>query len=378
MNPPPAWDDLIAGLPEAHLLQSAEWGAFKSLYGWRVLPRLWLDDGRVVEGAGELPPGAVVQAAALVLKRRITPRWLPVKLPILYVPKGPLLDWPDAALRSRVLAGLQDLARRQGAIFIKIDPDLRLGSGVPGTPEDRPNSLGETAVQELLAAGWRYSAEQVQFRNTVLIDLKRSEEALLAAMKQKTRYNLRLAERKGVVVRSGGLPDLEMLYQMYAETSLRDGFVIRERGYYLTLWNSFISAGLAEPLVAEWEGQPVAGMLLFHFAGRATFLHGMSRSEQRDKMPGYLLQWEAMRRAQVLGCHSYDLWGAPETFAEGDPLWGVYRFKEGFNGQVVRTLGAYDFPANPSAYRLYSNMLPRLLEIMRRRGRQQTAQTLGA
>jgi lipid II:glycine glycyltransferase (peptidoglycan interpeptide bridge formation enzyme) len=95
-------------------------------------------------------------------------------------------------------------------------------------------------------------------------------------------------------------------------------------------------------------------------------------------MPGYRLQWFAMQRARQTGCHTYDLWGAPETFAEGDPLWSVFRFKEGFNGQVVRTCGAYDYPASPLAYRLFTRLLPRLLEVLRRRGRQQTALSIGA
>jgi len=381
---PAAWDDLIAGLPGAHLLQSAEWGDFKAQYGWRPYHCHWLADGRMLEGPADLPAGVPaglpagvqVQAAALVLQRRIAPRGFPLSWSMLYAPKGPLLDWSDFTLRQRVLADLQSLARRKGAILVKIDPDVSLGSGVPNTPDEQPDPLGQEVAHELLASGWRYSAEQVQFRNSVLLDLRRSEDELLAAMKQKTRYNIRLAERKGVSIRPGGPGDLEALYRMYAETSLRDGFVIREGGYYLALWERFLAAGLAETLVAEFEGQPVAGMLLFHFAGRAYFLHGMSRSEHREKMPGYLLMWAAIRRSRELHCHTFDLWGAPETFAEGDPLWGVYRFKEGFNGKVVRTLGAYDYPVNPTAYRLFTSLLPRLLEVMRRRGRQAAAQTL--
>ena len=375
-TPPPGWNDQITSLPEPHLLQTAEWGRFKALYGWETIPLAWPASGEMPVGAAELPQE--LRAAALILQRTAAPRWLPYRLRLLYIPKGPLLDWTDAALRRKVLADLGELARQQGAIFIKIDPDIPLGSGVPGQPDERPHPIGKAVEQDLLAAGWRYSAEQVQFRNTVLMDLNRTEEELLAAMKQKTRYNLRLAGRKGVTVRTGGMPDLEALYQMYAETCVRDGFVIRDREYYMKLWSSFIAAGMAEPLVAEFDGEPVAGLMLFHFAGRAYFLHGMSSDEQRDKMPGYLLQWEAMRRAKALGCCTYDLWGAPEVFAEGDPLWGVYRFKEGFNGQVVRTLGAYDYPVNPVAYRLYTQTLPRLLDIMRRLGRRRTAQSLGA
>ena len=188
-------------------------------------------------------------------------------------------------------------------------------------------------------------------------------------MKPKTRYNIRLAERKGVTVRPAGLEDLETLYRMYAETSVRDGFVIRERGYYLAVWQEFMQAGLAEPLIADVEGEPVAAVVVFRFAGRAYYLHGMSRELHRERMPNHLLQWEAMRRARAAGCRVYDLWGAPETFDEADSMWGVFRFKEGLGGLVVRTLGAWDFPASPWLYRLYTRILPRLLDLMRRRGR---------
>jgi lipid II:glycine glycyltransferase (peptidoglycan interpeptide bridge formation enzyme) len=98
----------------------------------------------------------------------------------------------------------------------------------------------------------------------------------------------------------------------------------------------------------------------------------MSRSEHRQKMPNHLLQWEAMQRARAAGCRVYDLWGAPQVFDQSDPLWGVYRFKDGFGGQVVRCLGAWDRPVRPLLYRLYTQALPRLLAMMRRRGKART------
>ena len=163
---------------------------------------------------------------------------------------------------------------------------------------------------------------------------------------------------------------------MYAETSLRDGFVIRDEGYYRQVWERFLHAGMLEPLVAEVAGQVVAGVMIFRFAGRAWYLFGMSREAQREKMPNYLLQWEAMRRARLAGCKVYDLWGAPDVFDETDGMWGVYRFKEGLGGQVLRTPGAWDFTARPLLYDLYTRLLPRLLDVLRRRGQDRTRQRL--
>jgi peptidoglycan pentaglycine glycine transferase (the first glycine) len=355
---PEPWDRLIAQLPDPHILQTWEWGQLKSRYGWQVTPLSW-------------PLGApAARAAALVLERSL--RLGPISLPlrVLYIPKGPLLDWQDRSLRGQVLDEIQTLALARGAIFVKIDPDVTVGTGLPG--ESAPEPLGAEVMRELAGRGWQPSAEQIQFRNSMWIDLRLSEDDLLARMKPKTRYNLRLAEKKGVCVRSGAEPDLSRLYQMYAETSVRDGFAIREEGYYRAVWSAFLAAGLADVLIAEVDREPVAAVILLRFEKRAWYLYGMSRAAHREKMPNVLLQWQAMRRAKAAGCAIYDLWGAPDDFSEQDPMWGVYRFKEGLGAQVVRTIGAWDYPVHPQLYRWYTQVLPKILGVMRRRGMQST------
>jgi lipid II:glycine glycyltransferase (peptidoglycan interpeptide bridge formation enzyme) len=183
------------------------------------------------------------------------------------------------------------------------------------------------------------------------------------------------------------MDDLPTLYKMYAETSVRDGFVIRDDEYYRTVWQSFMQSSIvnrqssipqAEPLIAEVDGEPVAAIFVFYFASRAYYIYGMSREAHREKMPNYLLQWEAMRRAKAAGCSVYDLWGAPDEFDERDSMWGVFRFKEGLGGQVVRTLGAWDFTPKPFWYKMYSEVIPRVLDVMRSRGKSRTKQQIGA
>ena len=350
------WNALIAPLPGAHLLQTWEWGQIKQAVGWEVLPQIWRGkDGQV-------------KAAALILQRTVTP----LKLRLLYIPRGPLLNWADADLRKRVLDDLQSFARVQRAFSLKFDPELQIGTGIPGTESEVNNPIGAEVTADLQLRGWNYSTEQIQFRNTVSLDLSGTEADWLARMKQKTRYNLRLAERKGVSVRLASEADYPLLYHMYAETSLRDGFVIRPESYYRQVWQTYSQREMAEALIAEVDGEPIAGLWLFYFARKAWYLYGMSRDVHRDKMPNYLLQWEAMRRAKLFGCESYDLWGAPDVFDESDGMWGVFRFKEGLGGTVVRTLGAWDFPANPRLYNLYLNVFPRILSILRTRGKAQT------
>ena len=132
----------------------------------------------------------------------------------------------------------------------------------------------------------------------------------------------------------------------------------------------------AVPLIAEVDREPVAGMFLFLFAGRAYYVYGMSRDAHRDKMPTYLLQWEAMKYAKSAGSDVYDLWGAPDEFNENDSMWGVYRFKEGLGGDVERTLGAWDYASNKLLYKLYTDIMPRVLNIMRSRGKASIRQAL--
>jgi lipid II:glycine glycyltransferase (peptidoglycan interpeptide bridge formation enzyme) len=393
-----AWNELIAALPGAHILQTYEWGQVKIQNGWRPSYLLWLRSGldaaspvRFVEATEEEleknPHEAGEAAAAALLLIRPAGGGLPMSLA--YCPRGPLLDWENEVLRRQVLADLAESAGRQGAILLKIDPEVRLGTGIPGTAEAEEDPSGADVTRDLLATGWRSSREQVQFKNTVVLDLTPPPEEILARFKPKMRYNIRLSERKGVVVRSGEPSDIPLLFRLYAETAVRDGFTIRELGYYENAWGIFLkdqrsiedsdtsrlpAFPAAEALVAEAEGRVLAGIIVYRFARRAWFLFGMSASQDRERMPNHRLQWEAILRMRQAGCTAYDLWGAPDEFIETDPLWGVYRFKEGFQAEISRTIGAWDLPIRPAAYTLYTRLMPKVLDLMRGRGNRRTRQ----
>lgn len=381
------WNEIISKLPNPHFLQTYEWGQVKAKYGWIPYYAVWTEKQSSVISLQSLVTGnwslstEPIVAAALILKRQIISKGFAARLSILYAPKGPLMDWENESLRKRVLDDLQSFAKKQGAIFLKIDPDVVMGRGVPQSVDDVTEKGGQAVRSDLKRRGWVESSDQIQFRNTVIVDLSASEEEILMRMKQKTRYNVRLAEKKGVSVRIGKLEDFGMLHKMYAETSVRDSFVIRDEKYYMTVWKTFMANTVhgqpsAVPLIAEVDGEPVAAIFVFMFAGRAYYVYGMSRSVHREKMPTYLLQWEAMKHAKSQGCLTYDLWGAPDVFDESDSLWGVYRFKEGLGGEVVRTLGAYDFAPNKFWYAMYSDVMPRVLDFMRSRGKTKTRQAL--
>jgi lipid II:glycine glycyltransferase (peptidoglycan interpeptide bridge formation enzyme) len=344
----PRWRDTLAQMPVPHVLQSWEWGEIKAQTGWHA--------ERLV---APTPAGAV---AFQFLWREPIPS-LPVR--VAYIPKGPALDWTNLDLVDHALAAVETTARRHGCIFVKIDPDVC---------ED--TTAGRLVLHALERRGWRYSAEQIQFKNSALTDLRGGEEAILAAMKSKWRYNIRLAEKRGVTVRQGSEADLTSFYALYAETSERDGFLIRPANYYLATWRRFLSAQQQADnpaggalLLAEHadDPQPLAALFLLRYGETAWYFYGASSDRHRRDMPNHLLQWEAMRWAVAQGCTRYDWWGAPTVIDDPDDrMQGVWQFKQGFGAELQQHIGAWDFVLSPPGYRLVTQSLPYVLATLRR------------
>ncbi len=342
------WNALLRPLPHAHILQTWEWGEFKrQTTGWTPERLAFQQAGQTV-------------AAAQVLTRRAGP------LQVMYVSRGPALDYTNAGLVAAVLDHLQALARQRGAVWLKIDPELPAGYGVPGEPDAAPDPAGQAVIAALQARGWRFSASQVQFRNTITLDLAPEPDDLLMAMRQSTRRKIRTAAKKDVTIRAGGPDDLPLLYDLYRITGERDDFLTRPLDYYRAAWGSFMEAGLAQPLIAEYGGQAIAHVILLHFADRCWYFYGASSNEERQRMPNYALQWAAIQWAREQGYPVYDFWGAPDTFEESDRMWGVYEFKRGWGGTVTRFIGAWDYAPIPALYWAYETLMPRLLGAARR------------
>jgi len=351
------WNRILSNIPYSHILQTSHWAKVKSRVGWRAFFLKWKDS----EGI----PKAV--ALVLVKKVPVISRFFPSS--IIYIPRGPVIDWTDRVIGMKILNDLLAFAKNNKAIFLKIDPDITAGLGLPGSPEYKTLENGQYYLENLKLSGWQYSQDQIQFKNTVVLDLSISADDLLSRMKQKTRYNIMLAKRKEVFIRRGEVDDFPALYRMYALTALRDGFIIRDEDYYLYVWNLLYEAGMAVPLIAEVEGKPISAIILYMFANKAYYFYGMSTGEHRDKMPNHLLQWEAILLAKAQGCQVYDFWGAPDKYDEVDSMWGVYRFKEGFNGEVLSGIGAWDYIINRPLYMLFIKFIPAILNIMRKLGK---------
>jgi lipid II:glycine glycyltransferase (peptidoglycan interpeptide bridge formation enzyme) len=310
-----SWNSFVASSPYGHTLQSWEWGDVKAHGGWTPL-RLALRDG------GQL------QAAAQVLIRP-----LPYGLGRLaYVPKGPVLDYQNPELLHTMIGTLRDLAAHQRVISLKLEPEALESSSLTGA---------------LLSLGL-VPASPVQMRTSIWVDLASSEDEILARQKQKTRYNTRLAGRKGVVVSEGNVSDIEAWYHMYRVTAERDGFSIHALDYYRRVLGILQPLGMANLLLAHHEGDLLAGIIVFAFGPKAQYMYGASSNQKRNLMAPYLLQWEGMRWAKARGATIYDLWGIPDRpDDESEDLWGVYRHKRGYGGEIVRYVGAFDMVRAP-------------------------------
>jgi len=305
--------------PGLHLLQMGEWGELKSTFGWEAI--------RIING----------DFGAQILFRK-----LPFGLTIAYIPKP--LSVHDSSKDSKLFwYEVDTICTKRHAIFCKIEPDRWIDSKGVSLPD-----------------GWLRSQYNIQPPRTIIVDLRESEDEILARMRQKCRYNIRLAEKKGVTVHSWD--NLLEFHKMIKVTGGRDGFGVHSSEYYQRAYQLFHSENKCELLVAEFEGKPLAALMVFAVGNRAWYVYGASNDEERNRMPTYLLQWEAMRWAKTHGCQEYDLWGIPdetETILEAnfenrqDGLWGVYRFKRGFGGEIKRAEQAYDRVYQPWLYRLY-------------------------
>lgn len=311
------WDSFLTRYPNAHLLQTSPWGDLKSSFGWEV-SRLVCDNSGV----------------QILFKK------LPLGFTWAYLPKGPIgRGWDE------IWPLVDKECRRRRTVFLKVEPDLW---------EDDPVPIGS------LPSIFRPSSHFIQPPRTLLLSLDSSEDQILSRMKQKTRYNIRLAYKKGVVVRK--TQDVQRFFDLIQITGERNEFEVHSLDYYRKAYEVFSPLGFCELFFAEYEGTLLAAVMVFMYGNRAWYFYGASSHEHRNLMAAYAVQWEAIRWARSKGCLVYDLWGVPDQDLEtleaefqhrNDGLWGVYRFKRGFGGDLKRAIGAWDRVYIPFLYRIY-------------------------
>lgn len=194
--------------------------------------------------------------------------------------------------------------------------------------------------------------------NTIVLDLTQKESDLLQRMKPKTRYNIKLALRKGVEVRSMGIEGLKIWYDLYHETALRNGLFINDYLYFETMFASKMEGEDNEVkvqlLVAYYDGIPLSAMFLVLSSYRATYLYGASSSQMRNVVSTYALQWKAIQIAKANNCFEYDMFGIAPSPNPSHPMYGLYKFKQGFGGEIYHQLGCWDYPIEEDKYNYFS------------------------
>jgi len=335
------WDLSTAGAAKHHVFQTAGWSFIKLPTGWRAL-RI------AVNRAG-------VFRAGIQMLERDFPK---IGYRFFYSPRGPVLsaEWAAEDI-DELFSRVERVARERRVVFLKIDPDVSKGD--------------DWITESLVRNRFRQAPETggfsgVQPRWVFRLDISKSEDDILKGMDQKTRYNIRLAERKGVTIRPiEASEEIETFYRILVDTARRDGFLIRPVVYFQDIQKYLATRGQAKFFLAESEGKPIAGALALTHGKTAWYAYGASANTDRHYMPNHLMQWTMIRWAKSLGCTLYDFRAVPSNPKPEDPLYGLYRFKKGFGAELTEFVGEYDRVYVPWVYVLWVRAWPIFKKIRR-------------
>lgn len=320
------WNEFVGKQCESKFTQSWEWGELAAREGKNIFRLAVEENGEII-------------ATALLIKNKLFGNFS-----YFYCPRGPIVsskvdpsDMPAHAVRTesdKVLKYLfneiEKLASKEMIVFLRFEPQLKIENLSAGRQGCKLKIIKTIDIQPA---------------KTLMIYLREDDKELLQAMHQKTRYNIKLAEKKGVSIRKGDESDFENFWLIFQETIKRDGFRLHSKEHYKKL----IKEDWIELYLAEYQGKILAGNITAFFGDTATYMHGASSNEYRNLMAPYALQWHCIKEARDRCCHFYDLYGIDEQ------KWpGVTRFKLGFGGRVVQYPGTYDAVFSSLWYTVYT------------------------
>ncbi len=331
------FDHMVDSSQWGAVLQTSAWGKLKHHTGWEPQIFVVTDDDQILAGA-------------MVLLREMPG----IAAPIMYSPRGPVAD-PEAASPLKSLTdGVREFGEERGAVLWKVDPAWEV------------SEAGETGGHGALSAlGFRrqptgddFGGVQPRFVMRMPV-AGRSRDDILMDMHSKTRYNIRLAKRRGVEVIEGTtLEDVDTFYRLLEITSERNDFGVRGQPYFENLYQEVISSGWGKLFLARYEDEMIAGTIGLRTSRCVWYLYGASANRHRNVMPNYALQWSMILWAKEEGCEVYDLRGVSGDLDPDNPLYGLYRFKKGFGAELVELVGEFDLVLRPVLYRLYRSAEP--------------------
>ena len=297
--------------------------------------------------AGEMEQVTITSEGQLVAGAQLLFRPLPLRLGTMaYLVMGPYIA--PGTDETTLWSAIHQTARRHKAAFLKWEPGIHA-----------------THMSNFTGSGFRPSPQTIQPPRTTMIDIGTDDDTIMERMNQGTRRKIRQSMKKGVRYYQGEHADLAKFNTMMQTTGSRNAFGVHAPGYYDLAYDFFVPE-YATLIMAEHEGNVLAGIMVFAVGKTAWYLYGASSNIKRNLMGTYGVQWEAIQWAKARGCQQYDLWGIPDENKEtleaqfqerSDGLWGVYGFKRGWGGEVVRSVGTWDYVYNPMIYSAYKMAL---------------------
>src|SRR5579859_597535 len=334
------WDAFLTSQPRGHLLQSFAWGELNRYLGARVYRLGALQDGRMI--------GA--------LSLTVSP--VPISVPglrwnWLYGSRGPTVETPASPALPALIESVQKIARAERAVVLRLEPNIA---------DDDPQE--QAWIDAYHRLGFRTNPNAVHGRRSWVLDIRPDAEKLLADFKMTWRQNVRVAERKGVVIREATSDaDFDTYYDLLKLTSERDAFFIHQKDYHREILRHFASRGDAVLYLAEHEGEAIAAKMLIRFGDWCWDMFGASSNNKRNLKPTYLLQFRCIEWARAKGCSYFDFRTIPEILEPGEEMWGVYEYKKGFGGFSRLNMPTQDYVYRPLIY----NAWRKSVEIRRTR-----------
>ncbi len=313
-------DNFLASQTNSQFLQSWHWGDFKEVQTRNVLRIGVKDQGKLIGSA-----------TAICIQ-------LPLSRCYVYCPRGPIVDQnlPDTdkeEIWGNLFYELKIYAKQQEAMFLRVEPTFRIDLEKFG--------LSPTKT--------------IQPKDTLFLDLKKDEEILLKEMKQKTRYNIRLAQKKGVKIQEDcQVESIDQFCRLLNKTKERDKFRPHPCSYYQTMMSTLNNCGVIKLFLASYQGKVIAANLTSWFGDTVTYMHGASDYQYRNLMAPYLLQWQVVQWARAAGYRLYDFWGIADSDDPHHSWAGVTRFKKGFGGFEEHYLGTWEYSISPLWHTVYN------------------------
>lgn len=322
-----AYKEFLMGHERCNFQQSLEWGNVKEAWEKQVI--LSTDENGKIRGS------------LCVWIRKI-----PIFGNIMYSARGPVCDIHNEEVLKDLTDGANELAKKYNAFVLRIEPDIK--------KDDQEYRDIVTKLGYKIKDDSKNFKDEIQPRFVFRLDIKgKTEDEVLKNCHQKTRYNIRLATKKGVVIKEGTREDLKDFHDIMVETGKRDDFIIRSLSYFQKMYDELVPTGHMKLLMAYHEDKPIAGIIPIMYGNKVWYLYGASSNSYRNLMPNYLLQWTMIQEAIKMGADMYDFRGVSGVVDENHPQYGLYRFKKGFGAEFTEFIGEVYIAYKPLKYKLY-------------------------